>query len=72
MAQNCLEQVNYMTSKYGIHFEIDTDPEHYIPIEENTETSENSEIGDINASDNDDDDEEVVGPIGLPPENGST
>ena len=29
-------------------------------------------IGDINASDNDDDDEEVVGPIGLPPENGST
>ena len=71
-AQICLEQVNYMTSKYGIHFEIDTDPEHYIPIEENTETSENSEIGDINASDNDDDDEEVVGPRGLPPENGST
>ena len=71
-AQICIEQAKYMTSKYGINFEFDTDPSHYIPIEENAENSEEGEVQDMNDSDNDDDDDEVVGPIGgVPPENGA-
>ena len=70
-AEICIEQAKYMTSKFGIHFEFDTDPSHYIPIDNSTEQSQDGEVGDMNDSD-DDDDEEVVGPIGgMPPENGA-
>lgn len=43
-AQICMEQANYMTAKYNIHFEFDTDPNHYIPIEEEAE----KQVGDLN------------------------
>lgn len=31
-AQICLAQANYLVKKYGISFEFDTDPEHYVPL----------------------------------------
>lgn len=68
-ADICLQQAQYMTNKYGIHFEFDTDPAHYIPIEENAE-QQDGEVGDLGDSDSDSDDDEgeIVGPVGVPHE----
>ena len=33
-ADICLAQANYIAGKYGIHFEFDTDPSHFIPLED--------------------------------------
>ena len=69
-AQICIEQANYMTGKYGVHFEFDTDPEHYIPIEDSSEQSNDSNVNDLSDSDSDDDGDEIaVGPININPDN---
>lgn len=31
-AEICIAQANYIANKYGVHFEFDTNPEHYIPL----------------------------------------
>ena len=33
MAEICINHAKYIASKYGINFEFDTDPNHYIPVE---------------------------------------
>lgn len=33
-AQICISQCGYLTQKHGIKFEFDTDPSHYIPLED--------------------------------------
>ncbi len=43
----CIEQAKYLAGKYGIIFEFDTNPDRYIPIEENIEQS--SDNNDFNS-----------------------
>lgn len=43
----CIEQAKYLAAKYGIIFEFDTNPDRYIPIEENIEQS--SDNNDFNS-----------------------
>ncbi len=39
-AEICIEQAKYLAEKYGVVFDFDTNPDKYIPIEENIEESE--------------------------------
>lgn len=46
-AQICIAQCGYLTQKYGIKFTFDTDPSHYIPLEDPDDESNlvNSGVG---------------------------
>ena len=46
-AQICIAQCGYLTQKYGIKFAFDTDPSHYIPLEDPDDESNlvNSGVG---------------------------
>lgn len=66
-AQICICQCGYLTQKHGIQFEFDTDPSHYIPLEDPDDenntgigvgaVSQNT-FGQNNDSDNDEESEE--------------
>ncbi len=39
-AQICINQAKYLAQKYGVNFNFDEDPSHYIPVEEDSLTEE--------------------------------